>query len=384
MQILYAGQSLAEPLGGGEISARSLLTRLAEFHHVHVVGLSRSKRKYSIGKRIECTDEKISNVFGLRLPYHLQAMRSESEMRHLLAERLRSSPPDLLILQQPAAIRIQDLPKELPVVIFIRSPACYGVWNATPNTWGRVVTSPLQKIRFRSNSSLLNRANLILTNSSFLKDELLRKTGLISEPISPFIENCRFECSDSKETDFDFLMVGLDRWKGAGLVLRLASELPNRKFLILEGGRSDSKLRRFAQRLSNITLLPWTENMAQLYKRSRVCLMPSLWEEPFGRVPVEAAMCGVPTIASRRGGLVESVGDGGILIHDFTNLTRWSEAIANLDNSDRYSVMSQKSLLYAKRFSIDTTISKFSNLVAEKLSIELFPLQTSHNSGMLK
>lgn len=384
MHILYSGQSLAEPLGGGEISARALLTRLAEFHHVEVLGLSRSKRNYSIGKRIECTDEKTSNVLNLRLPYHLQAMRSESEMRHLLAERLRSSSPDLLILQQPAAIRVQNIPNELPVVIFIRSPACYGVWDATPNPWRRIVTSPLQKIRFRSNSSLLNRADLNLTNSEFLKDELSRKTGITSEAIPPFIEDRQFECADSNETDFDFLMVGLDQWKGAGLVLELASELPKRTFLILEGGRSDSKLRRFAERLSNVTLLPWTENMAQLYKNSRVCLMPSLWEEPFGRVPVEAAMCGVPTIASRRGGLVESVGDGGILIDDFTNIARWSEAIAELDSPDHYSEMSQISLMYAQRYSIDSTISKFNNLVAEKLSIELFPVQSSHNLGMLQ
>ena len=54
--------------------------------------------------------------------------------------------------------------------------------------------------------------------------------------------------------------------------------------------------------------------MGRVFDRTRVLLMPSIWEEPFGRLPVEAGACGIPTLASARGGLPESVGDGGILI----------------------------------------------------------------------
>jgi glycogen(starch) synthase len=46
-----------------------------------------------------------------------------------------------------------------------------------------------------------------------------------------------------------------------------------------------------------------------------VCV-PSVWEEPFGLVAVEAQMNGVPVIASRCGGLTEIVTEnsGGILV----------------------------------------------------------------------
>lgn len=46
------------------------------------------------------------------------------------------------------------------------------------------------------------------------------------------------------------------------------------------------------------------------YRQVDVCIVPSLWEEPLGMVPVEAAANHVPVIATNRGGLPESVQHG--------------------------------------------------------------------------
>lgn len=40
-------------------------------------------------------------------------------------------------------------------------------------------------------------------------------------------------------------------------------------------------------------------------------VIPSLWDEPYGRVAAEAAAAGVPTVLSRRGGLVEAAQSSG-------------------------------------------------------------------------
>mgnify|MGYP000997476360 CR=1 FL=1 len=63
---------------------------------------------------------------------------------------------------------------------------------------------------------------------------------------------------------------------------------------------------------------PWLEplgwvahdQMPALYARAAVCAVPSVWEEPFGLVAVEAMAAGRPVVASRTGGLARIVADG--------------------------------------------------------------------------
>jgi glycosyltransferase involved in cell wall biosynthesis len=50
--------------------------------------------------------------------------------------------------------------------------------------------------------------------------------------------------------------------------------------------------------------LPWVYNYCD------VVVYPTIGEEPFGLVPVEAMACGKPVVVSRSGGMVESVVDG--------------------------------------------------------------------------
>jgi len=45
-------------------------------------------------------------------------------------------------------------------------------------------------------------------------------------------------------------------------------------------------------------------------KRARFLVFPSQWYEPFGMSLLEAAACGVPSIAARIGGVPELVRDG--------------------------------------------------------------------------
>jgi glycosyltransferase involved in cell wall biosynthesis len=50
--------------------------------------------------------------------------------------------------------------------------------------------------------------------------------------------------------------------------------------------------------------------------KARVCAVPSLWHEPFGRVAVESLACGTPVLAANRGGLGDVIEDGitGLLV----------------------------------------------------------------------
>src|SRR6185437_13769239 len=57
-------------------------------------------------------------------------------------------------------------------------------------------------------------------------------------------------------------------------------------------------------------------SMSKLFHAADFAVVPSIWNEPFGMVALDAAAAGLPVIASRAGGLAEIVVDGqtGILV----------------------------------------------------------------------
>lgn len=57
-------------------------------------------------------------------------------------------------------------------------------------------------------------------------------------------------------------------------------------------------------------------DLGVLYRTADVLVFPALWEEPFGMPVVEAAACGTPVVATRRGGIPELINEGhsGLLV----------------------------------------------------------------------
>jgi hypothetical protein len=56
-----------------------------------------------------------------------------------------------------------------------------------------------------------------------------------------------------------------------------------------------------------------TPDPRDFYRVSRAVLVPSLWRESLGRVPMEALANGIPVLASDRGALPETLGDAGFV-----------------------------------------------------------------------
>lgn len=107
--------------------------------------------------------------------------------------------------------------------------------------------------------------------------------------------------------------------KGVTWFARIAAEAARRRpdipFLAVEGRGGVGGLRRVPLDLSaaNLHGMRGTPRPREFYARTRVVLMPSLWEETFGRVAAEALANGLPVLASRHGALPETLGGAGFL-----------------------------------------------------------------------
>ena len=52
----------------------------------------------------------------------------------------------------------------------------------------------------------------------------------------------------------------------------------------------------------------------KIYNYTSISVVPSFWEEPFGRTAMEAASRGCATIISKKGGLVETISSAQMML----------------------------------------------------------------------
>lgn len=116
------------------------------------------------------------------------------------------------------------------------------------------------------------------------------------------------------------LFVGrIEPLKGIDVLIRAASQLEGRFQLLVVGGdyKDDSRtsdLKQLAGDLGVSGKIVFVDAVAHddlpdVYNAADICVVPSYYES-FGLVALEAMSCGVPVIASRVGGLKETVQDG--------------------------------------------------------------------------
>ena len=95
-------------------------------------------------------------------------------------------------------------------------------------------------------------------------------------------------------------------FKGLDIVLGLADAEPDVRFLGVPTWGTEAAERAELVRRPNIELTAPVDDIADLLARTRILLMPSLWDETFGYTAVEAALHGVPVLASDVDGLREA------------------------------------------------------------------------------
>ncbi|MBV7540376.1 glycosyltransferase [Acidovorax sp. sic0104] len=172
---------------------------------------------------------------------------------------------------------------------------------------------------------------LYLANSHFTAQRWRALAGLQCAVIPPVVQADSYLAGASGDK---VLFVNPVPIKGVELMFALAAHCPDIPFLVVESWNIEPVwrdwCRRRAQSLGNIEWLEPVDDMRPVYARSRLLLMPSVWEESFGRTSVEAQLNGMPVLASDRGALPEIVGRAGTVLDPHAPVERWADALRSL------------------------------------------------------
>lgn len=156
--------------------------------------------------------------------------------------------------------------------------------------------------------------------------------------VHPRVDTLRFSRASDFNSEPEFITLvnlwdggGKQDGKGAHTFYEMAKRFPRKKFLGVVGGYGEQRIEVHP----NVTILPHTSNVLEdVYLKTRLLLMPSRYES-YGRVAIEGAACGIPTIASPTPGLKEALGQQNFYA-DPDDYDKWEKIIHFLDEDDVY------------------------------------------------
>lgn len=170
-----------------------------------------------------------------------------------------------------------------------------------------------------NNSRFFRLTDGVLVPSTFSASLYQKTIGLSCTAIPSPLDWDRVNCGHVQRRYLTFInpVPAKGVFLFAGIVRELAARRPDIPVLVVESrGKADwlEKAGLDRQQLPNLHLMLNTRDPKQFFGVTKTLLVPSIWNETFGRVAAEAMVNGIPVLASNRGGLPDVVGRGGFVI----------------------------------------------------------------------
>lgn len=231
----------------------------------------------------------------------------------------------------------------------------------------------LWRIYFKNFSKYVDR----ITAPSKYTLELFEKYKYFKNTISIPIHNC-IDYNDNKVINIinekakrkndiiEFMFIGnLLRSKGIENLLEsfLKNNLENIRLTICGDGELKEYVIQCLSKDSRINYVGRVngELKDNILKRCDVLVVPSIWDEPFGRVILEAYKYGMPVIGSQYGGIPEVISnESGIIVNP--NNEELGDAITYMANRENIKLYYKGIYSKLQEFSVDINIDKYEEL----------------------
>lgn len=241
---------------------------------------------------------------------------------------VRAFDPDLVLTQhQPALIgavlhRLDDTPH----VVFLRD------FEALPEAeYGQgPLVARANRLCSRANRRVLAftfaNADLVVADSEFTAERYHDAMAVDPAVVYEFVDG---EVQDDPPQGEKIAHVTPTRAKGIDVTLDVAECMSDEAFVVV-GNEPAAEIRARMSDLPNVEYAGYVADVGEVYRKAKVVLMPSTWDEPFGRVPVEAGLYGTPTLCSGNGGLPESAGVSEFIVES-NEASEYVERIETVD-----------------------------------------------------
>lgn len=172
--------------------------------------------------------------------------------------------------------------------------------------------------------------------------------------------------------------------KGIAQILQVFRQLPNHCHLVVAGHGKlgyEAQLRdEFAS--ERIRFMGWVD-ASTVYSSIDFAVIPSMWNEPFGRVVIEAYSHGVPVVAAISGGLSELVKDGqtGYLFDPGDSAAFEAVCRRAADNRANYEQMADAARSETSRYAAPQIALRYESFIENVLCRQL-PMAQPHETAL--
>ena len=308
MKILLAQNMIYVPtLGGANKANRLLLERLAGRGHACRVVVPATGAKVAVNSREQFLEELSrrgiasepaddADMFGLN-GVEVRAVTDSSQLRAHVVREVSEFEPDWVFVtsEDPEQLMLDAALEASParVVYLVHTPLML--------PFGPAAFLPDER-----RAEQFRRSAGVITVSEYVRD-YIRRWGGVEPEVIPFPVYERATPANYGRFDEGFVtIVNPCTYKGLPIFLEVVARFPEVSFAAVPTWGTTRADRAALAAYPNVTLLDPADDIDEIFARTRVLLMPSLWTEAFPLLPVEAMLRGLPVVASDAGGLPES------------------------------------------------------------------------------
>ena len=302
--------------------------------------------------------------------------KAVAELSRKLETRHQLQPIDLLISTSSAAIKALTPPKGVPHICYCHAPARY-LWSQTD----QYTTQPGLKSKLRAagldhfgntlrdwDKHTADSVTQFIANSHFIASQIKLTYARDAVVIHPPVRTDYFTPppNDNASRTNHLLYVGaIEPYKRVDLAIE-AALLLNQPIDIVGTGSHLNALKKAYKNNPKITFQGHTtdDQVRQHFRTSRALLQPQV--EDFGITAVEAQACGLPVVARRAGGALDSVIESKTgTLFDHPDPKELAEAIEKLPTA---SDTADNCRANALRFSYEAFTTKLDAVIAAALT----------------